>query len=73
MKNISERENCEQFEGFYRLLYELKEDELHSTQLVLIDKEYSAPILPYRFSLAERHMRPGDAENPPLIPYYGGK
>src|SRR5262249_17812040 len=34
MKNISERENREQFEGFYRLLYELKEDELRATQLV---------------------------------------
>lgn len=73
MKNISERENRDQFEDFYRLLYELKEGELSETQLVLIDKEFSRPDTEHRFSLAERHMRPEDDANPPLIPYYVGK
>ena len=73
MKNISERENRDQFEGFYRLLYELKESELRETQLILIDKEFSAPETQARFTLAKRHMRPGDSANPPLIPYYDGK
>lgn len=43
MKNISERENRRQFEGFYLMLYELKETELAFTQIILIDKEFSAP------------------------------
>lgn len=73
MKNISERENREQFEGFYRMLYELKSEELHTTQLVLIDKEFSAPSSVHVLNLIERHMRPGDKANPPLIPYYDGK
>lgn len=73
MKNISERENRDQFEGFYRLLYELKENELRETQLVLVDKEFSAPETQALFTLVERHMRPGDNANPPLIPYYNGK
>lgn len=73
MKNISERENRDQFEGFYRLVYELKESELRGTQIVLIDKEFSKPERGERFTLIERQMRPGDPENPPLIPYYEGK
>lgn len=73
MKTISERENRDQFEGFYRLLYELKSDELRDTQLILIDKEFSAPDDQMNFVLFERHMRPGDPKNPPLIPYYNGK
>lgn len=72
MKNISERENREQFEDFYRLLYELKGGEFRNTQLILIDKEFSAPTDKTDFDLFERHMRPGDPENPPLIPYYSG-
>lgn len=73
MKNISERENRDQFVGFYRLLYELKEDELRATQLVLIDKEFCAPEPGHRFTVLERQMRPGDSADPPLIPYYDGK
>lgn len=73
MKNISERENRQQFEGFYRMLYDLKASELRSTQMILIDKEFAAPARAVEFSTLERHMRPGDAENPPLIPYYRGK
>jgi hypothetical protein len=73
MKNISERENRDQFEGFYRLLYELKSSELGTTQIVLIDKEFSPPAEGYDFTLAARHMRSGDDQDPPLIPYYRGK
>jgi len=70
MKNISERENRNEFEGFYRLLYELASSELRDTQLVLIDKEYSPPSDSDALQLVVRHMRPGDPECPPLIPYY---
>jgi hypothetical protein len=73
MKNISERENRQQFEGFYGMLYELKATEFKTTQIVLIDKEFSPPRTQLDFTLRERHMRPGDKDNPPLIPYYDGK
>lgn len=73
MKNISERENRQQFVGFYQLIYELASGELENTQFVLIDKEFSSPPLDAPFDLAVRHMRPEDRQNPPLIPYYDGK
>lgn len=76
MKNISERENRVQFEGFHTLLYELASDELAQTQFILIDKEY----LPGPKELAGetyiRHMAPNEMagqapEDVPLIPYFG--
>lgn len=72
MKNISERENREQFERFYGMVYQLKSSELQSTQFVLIDKEF-APPTGEKVMVQSRHMRPGDAEHSPLIPYYEGK
>lgn len=73
MKNISERENREQFEGFYRMLYELKAGELAATQLILIDKEYKGMASEFGLGIAARHMRPGGPDDGPLIPYYEGK
>jgi hypothetical protein len=73
MKNISERENRAQFEGFYNMLYELKAGELTSTQMILIDKEYSPPPPGLGFNVLARQMRPADPAFPPLIPYYQGK
>lgn len=73
MKNISERENKEAFESFYKMIYELKDGELSKTQIILIDKEYSKPKDKRSFDILERHMRPSDPKNPPLIPYYKGK
>jgi hypothetical protein len=78
MKNISERENREQFEGFHRLLYELKAGELAQTQLILIDKEHFAPSADIPIEIEVRHMRPNGPEGPaanefpPLIRYYQG-
>jgi uncharacterized Zn finger protein (UPF0148 family) len=78
MKNISERENREQFKGFYNLIYQLKLDELSGTQFILIDKEYTAPPRELGLRVYNRHMKPNDPskpndrENPPLIPYYLG-
>ncbi|WP_315727589.1 hypothetical protein [Bradyrhizobium sp. SZCCHNS2015] len=78
MKNISERENREQFEGFYNMIYELKANELSATQFILIDKEYTAPVEELDLSLFSRHMKPNDPSKPldpetaPLIPYYLG-
>lgn len=71
MKNISERENRKQFEGFHELLYDLKAGELADTQFVLIDKEFCPPTNP-EFVVVTRHMTPDDSANPPLIPYYRG-
>jgi len=78
MKNISERENREQFKGFYNLIYQLKADELANTQFILIDKEYTPPQRQLKLRVANRHMKPNDrskendGQNPPLIPYYYG-
>jgi len=73
MKNISERENRAQFEGFYKMLYDLRDDELLSTQIILIDKEFLPPVPELGRRVISRHMRPDDPEFPPLIPYYRGK
>jgi hypothetical protein len=79
MKNISERENREQFKGFYNMIYQLKADELKDTQFILIDKEYTPPLRELKVRVNNRHMKPndpsdvsGDRVDPPLIPYYRG-
>jgi hypothetical protein len=72
MKNISERENRIQFEGFHQLIYELAADELSETQIILIDKEYCAPVENIDVKVSVRHMTPDNSEFPPLIPYYRG-
>jgi hypothetical protein len=71
MKNISERENRQQFEGFHEMLYSLKASELADTQFILIDKEF-APPQAAAVEVIVRHMTPDDPANPPLIPYYRG-
>lgn len=73
MKNISERENRAQFEGFYRMVYALKIGELAATQIVLIDKEFLAPDPGQGVEIQSRHMQPDSAEHEPLIRYYRGK
>lgn len=74
MKNISERENREQYEGLHELLYELSVSELNGTQIIMVDKEFCPP--PQRFvndiDLVERRMTPDDPGAPPLIHYYRG-
>jgi hypothetical protein len=69
MKNISERENKTQFEGFHRMLYELAATELKETQFILVDKELFRPDKDYGFTFVERHMSPDSG----LIPYYHGQ
>jgi hypothetical protein len=73
MKNISERENFEQFKGFHGLLYELARGELNGTQFLLIDKEMFAPPVGYNVPFSERHMTPSNPDLPPLIRYYSGQ
>ncbi|NMC31534.1 MAG: hypothetical protein GYA36_03605 [Veillonellaceae bacterium] len=73
MKNISERENRKQFEGFFKMLYQLCENELKGTQFILIDKEYCKPPEDFQPSFSARYMTPDDDHNPPLIRYYRGK
>jgi hypothetical protein len=78
MKNISERENQEQFESFHRLLYQLAEDELSDTQFIVIDKELFPPNKNFSFGFKSRHMTPFEVNREPkpdelpLIPYYKG-
>jgi hypothetical protein len=78
MKNISERENREQFESFHRLLFELAEGELRDTQFIIIDKELFPPDEDSNFEFKSRHMTPFEADRDPepdelpLIPYYKG-
>lgn len=72
MKNISERENKDEFEGFHKMLYDLAQTELSNTQFILIDKEFCAPTNQAEISVKVRHMTPDDTENPPLIKYYQG-
>ncbi len=73
MKNISERENRTQFEGFHHLLYELCSGELKGTQVILIDKEFCPPQEESELSVNARHMKVDSDTEPPLIPYYRGK
>lgn len=73
MKNISERENPDQFAGFHEMLHELAETELKGTQFIVIDKEIFRPKTGVVLQFQERHMKPDDPENPPLIRNYRGK
>jgi hypothetical protein len=73
MKNVSERENPEQFAGFHEMLHELADNELKGTQFIVIDKEIFRPKEKHEFQFQERHMKPDDKDNPPLIRYYRGK
>lgn len=72
MKNISERENKDQFESFLALIYQLAENELSNTQIIIVDKEYFPPYEEFKKDILVRHMQPLSEEFPPLIPYYKG-
>jgi len=72
MKNISERENIEQFDGFYKMLYELSQTELKDTQFLIVDKERQTPGENYQRTFSERYMAPNDPKHPGLISYYAG-
>ncbi len=80
MKNTSERQNRDQFEGFIKMLYELSQTELRDTQFVVVDKELFAPPSQYSRSFCSRLMRPNERgqdwkknPHPPLIPYHQDK
>lgn len=72
MKNISERENVEQFQGFHKMLYAFAQTELKDTQFIVIDKELYGPGERFERSFSGRHMTPSDDMFPPLISYYRG-
>ncbi len=73
MKNISERINRRQFEGFHEMLYGLARTELRGTQIVLIDKEFLPPPEQFEPSFENRFMTPDRDDAPPLITKYRGK
>lgn len=72
MKNISERENREQFEGFHKMLYELATEELEGTQFILIDKEICEKPSEIQLDMVTRYMTPSNPDHPPLVSYYRG-
>lgn len=72
MKNISERENIEFYQSFYRYIYKLMANELKDMQLVIIDKEFYQPEDELGISIYSKHMTPDDPNNPGLIDYYSG-
>lgn len=72
MKNISERENREQFEGFHQLLYEMASGELQGTQFIVIDKEFFPPHGETGPEVLVRHMTPDDPAEGPLLHGYRG-
>jgi hypothetical protein len=71
MKNISERENKDIFDGFYKFVYKLLSEELTEMQMIIVDKEfYSFDDYKGEDEPISRHMTPDDPQFPPLIPYY---
>lgn len=72
MKSISERENRDVFEGFYRMVYTLASSKMKSTQFIIIDKELFPPQSNAQLSVNIRHMTPDEEQNPPLIKGYRG-
>jgi hypothetical protein len=80
MKNTSERQNRDQFEGFINMLYDLSQTELADTQFVVVDKELFAPPGQYSRVFSSRQMQPNERgkdprknPHPPLIPYHQDK
>ena len=67
MKNIGEDVNREIFKSFYEYLYDLAENDLRSTQFVIIDKEYFDPN-GRNINVYDKFMSPDE----PLISYYRG-
>lgn len=72
MKNISERENREAFESFYKFVYDIMSNELKDMQLIIIDKELYPPNEEIKIDILSKHMTPDDPEHPGLIDYYSG-
>ena len=70
MKNIGTEVNKDIFIAFYKYLYGLLSTIMTKTQVIIIDTELSAPTIDLDYT--ERLMIAGDAEHPPLIPYYSG-
>ena len=70
MKNIGTEVNKDIFIAFYKHLYGLLSTTMLKTQVIIIDTELSVPTSDLEFT--ERLMVAGDAEHPPLIPYYTG-
>jgi hypothetical protein len=70
MKNIGTEVNKDIFIAFYKHLYGLLSTTMTKTQVIIIDTELSAPMTDLDYT--ERLMIAGDAEHPPLIPYYSG-
>lgn len=73
MKNISERENIDVFESFYKFIYKIMSTELKDMQLIIIDKEfYPADNYTGQKEIIIKHMTPDNPELPGLIDYYTG-
>lgn len=73
MKNISEREDVQMYDRFYRYLFSLFSTELSDTQLFVVDKE-KRNLEDYEFcnQVAVMRMTHGEEMNPPLFKNYRG-
>lgn len=70
MKNIPEDTNKDIFISFYTHLYELIQDELSETQIIIVDKEFFAPPDNFQYEIFHRYMTSNDENNPGLIYYW---
>lgn len=73
MKNISEREDVEMYNRFYKYLFRLFSTELSDTQLFVVDKE-ERDLSSYKFreDVILMHMTHDDIMHPPLFRNYKG-
>jgi hypothetical protein len=71
MKNITPDINPEIFQHFYRELYRLLQNELRTSQCIVVDQTYFEP--PDDFDdHSQRLLTKSDPAHPPLIGYYHG-
>lgn len=70
MKNIPEDTNKDIFTSFYTHLYELMQDELSETQIIIVDKEFFSPPENFQYNILHRYMTSNDVSNPGLISYW---
>ncbi|MHA1410002.1 MAG: AAA family ATPase [Candidatus Odinarchaeia archaeon] len=70
MKNIPEDTNKDIFISFYTHLYELLQDELSETQIIIVDKEFFPPPDNIQYDFLHRYMTSNDENNPGLISYW---
>lgn len=72
MKNIDKEVNTDIFKSFFDYLYKIAGTVLDKTQIIIVDNNYIPPGAKIKIDFVHRYMESGNAQNPPLIPYYQG-